>query len=48
MKSLSKYKYFKSKTHSCFEKSNIGRYNILNPSFDEIDEMMRKFFNNYV
>ena len=46
MKSLSKYKHFKSKTHSCFKNSIIRRSINLDPNFDEVDETMRKYVNN--
>ena len=47
MKSVSKYKHFKSKTHSWIENFIIMRYIILNPNFDEVDEKTRKYVNNY-
>ena len=42
-KSLTKYKHFKSKSHTSFTNSFIMRYIILNPNFDEIDGIMGKY-----
>ena len=47
MNSLSKYKHFKSKTNSRFKNSTIGRHIILNPKYDEVDEIMWKYVKNY-
>ena len=33
------------KLENLFENSSIGRYNIVNPNFDEVDSNMRKFVN---
>ena len=45
--SLSKYEHFKSKTRTSFTNSIIMRYVILNPKFDEVDEIMRESVNNH-
>ena len=47
IKFSSKYKRFKSKTQTSITISIILRYIILNPNFDEIDEIMRKYVNKY-
>ena len=47
MKSLPKYKHFKSKTHTSFTNSIISRYIIPNPNFFEVDEILREFVNNH-
>ena len=47
IKRISKNKYFKSENHISSENSFIGRYIILNPDFDKVDEIMRKFVNSY-
>ena len=40
-------KNIRSKTHSCFENCFIRRYIILSSNFDEVDERIRKYVNNY-
>ena len=48
MKVLSIYKHFRSKTHTSFTNTTLERHIILNLNFDEIDEIMRKHFNNHI
>ena len=43
----SKTKHFKTKIHKTLETSIIRRYVILNPDFDEIREIVRKYVNLY-
>ena len=43
MKFLPKDKHFHCKTHTPFTNSIIMRYIILNPNFDKIDEITRKY-----
>ena len=47
IKHTSKYKRIKSENHISSESSFIGRYIILNPDFDKVDEIMRKYVNIY-
>ena len=42
----SRHKLFKSKTHISSNESIMRRYFILNPSFDEVDEIVREKVNN--
>ena len=45
--SKSKYKHFKSITQKTLDESNMRRYIIPHPVFDQIDELLKKFFNIY-
>ena len=47
MKSSSKYKHFKSKTHSCSKNSDMKTYVILKLKLDEVDELLGKYVINY-
>ena len=42
-----KNKHLKSLSHNCFNVSLIRRYIILNPNTDKIDELLRKYDDNY-
>ena len=42
---MSKHKHFKTKTHGLFVNSIKGRYIILNPNFDDVDEIIRRCVN---
>ena len=47
MMNKSNYKHSKSITHETLNMSLLRRYIILNPIFDEIDEIMKRYINIY-
>ena len=47
IKCISKVKHFKSEYHISSENSIIRSCIILNPDFDKVDEVLRKYINIY-
>ena len=43
----SKCNHLKSKTHKTFDEAIIRKFVILNPIFDQIDEIMKSYINIY-
>ena len=47
IKHSSIYKQNESKNHFTLENAIISRYKFLNPNFDKVDEIMKKYVNFY-